>query len=75
MRDKWYADNRDLIKWGAILRLAGFYEAHRVLYLACYRPTQFGKLVIDGQQCEIPEEVIAHFRNLRTIEASCRECG
>jgi hypothetical protein len=67
MRDKWYADNRDLIKWGVLLRLAGIYKAARILQLAFYRPSEFGQLVIDGQQHAIPEEVIAHFRNLRTI--------
>lgn len=67
MRDSWYSDNRDLIKWGVLLRLAGIFEARRVLQLAYYRPAQFGQIVIDGQAHEIPEEVILHFRNLRTI--------
>ena len=67
MRDRWYADNRDLIKWGILLRLAGSFEASRILQLAFYRPSKFGQLVIDGQAHSIPQEVIAHFRNLRTI--------
>ena len=67
MRDRWYADNRDLIKWGVLLRLAWSFEAPRILQLAFYRPSEFGQLVIDGQAHNIPEEVIAHFRNLRTI--------
>jgi hypothetical protein len=67
MRDRWYADNRDLIKWGVLLRLAGSFEAPRILQLTFYRPSEFGQLVIDGQAHNIPEEVIAHFRNLRTI--------
>ncbi len=67
MRDVWYADNRDLIKWGVLLQLASIFEVGRVLQLAFYRPGEFGRLVIDGQEHEIPEEVIAHFRNLRTI--------
>lgn len=67
MRDRWYADNRDLIKWGILLQLAGRFEAPRILQLAFYRPSEFGQLIIDGQAHNIPEEVIAHFRNLRTI--------
>lgn len=67
MRDTWYADKRDLIKWGVLIRLAGIFEARRILQLAYYRPAQFGQLVIDGQGYDIPEEVIAHFRNLRTV--------
>jgi hypothetical protein len=67
MRDRWYGDKRDLIKWGVLLRLAGSFEARRILQLAFYRASEFGQLVIDGQAQDIPEEVIAHFRNLRTI--------
>lgn len=67
MRDRWYGDKRDLIKWGILLRLAEIFEAERILQLAYYRPSEFGRLVIDGQEHDIPAEVIAHFRNLRTI--------
>ena len=67
MRDIWYADKRDLIKWGVLFHLAESFEAARVLQFAFYRPSDFGRLVVDGQQQDIPEEVIAHFRNLRTI--------
>lgn len=67
MRDIWYADNRDLVKWGVLLRLAAIFEAVRIIHLAFYRPSEFGKLLIDGREHDIPEEVIAHFRNLRTI--------
>ncbi len=67
MRDIWYADNRDLIKWGVLVRLAATFEVTRILQLAYFRPSRLGQLVIDGQEYDIPEEVIAHFRNLRTI--------
>jgi len=50
-----------------LLRLADIFEVGRVLQLAFYRPGEFGRLVIDGQEHDIPEEVIAHFRNLRAI--------
>ena len=67
MRDIWYADNRDLIKWGVLFRLAETFNAGRIIQLAFYRPSNFGQLFIDGQEQDIPGEVIAHFRNLRTI--------
>jgi len=67
VRDIWYADHRDLIKWGILLRLADIFEADRILHLAFYRPSEFGQVVIDGQEYDIPEEVLAHFRNLRAI--------
>jgi hypothetical protein len=69
MRDRWYADNRDLVKWGVLLRLADSFGVSRILQLAFYRPSEFGKLVIEGEEHDIPEEVIAHFRDLRTISS------
>ena len=68
MRNQWYADNRDLIKWGVLLQLANRFEAKRILQVAYYRSSAFGSLVIDGQERDLQEDVVAHFRNLRTIE-------
>ena len=48
MPDCWYADNRDLIKWGVLLQLARALQAARILHLAFYRPSEFGQIVIDG---------------------------
>ena len=67
MRDVWYADNRDLIKWGVLFRLAEKFEAARIIQVVYYRPSTFGPIEIDGQQVNVPEEVIAHFRNIRAV--------
>ena len=67
MRDNWFSDNRDLVKWGTLLRLADIFDARRILQIAYYRPSEFGKIEIDGDEFDIPEEVINHFRNLRTV--------
>lgn len=69
MRDIYYADNRDLIKWGVLLRLAEMFDAARIVHVAYYRESQFGPLIIDGQEFDVPQSVLAHFRNLRTIAA------
>jgi hypothetical protein len=71
MKDVWYADNRDLVKWGVLLRLAEQYGAKRVLQVAYYRPTDWSKrsrLKINEHECSIPKEVLGHFRNLRDIQ-------
>ena len=68
MRDTWYADKRDLIKWGVLLCLAERFDAQRIVQVAYYRPTKFGSLIIDHQECDLPAEAIAHFRNLRAID-------
>lgn len=67
MQDRWYADNRDLVKWGVLLRLAETFDVRRVLQFAFYRPSTFGQLFIDGQAHDLPAEVVSHFRDLRTI--------
>jgi len=66
MQDKFYADNRDLVKWAILL--AEIYHAHRILQLAFYRPSEFANVVIGGTEQDIPSEVLAHFRDLRKIE-------
>src|SRR5579884_1719309 len=67
MQDIWYGDKRDLIKWGVLLRLADIIQADRIVQLAFYRPSEFGRLVIDGHEHDIPGEVVSHFRNMRNI--------
>jgi hypothetical protein len=69
MRDKWYSDNRDLVKWGILLRLTETFQTRRILQLAYYRPSEFAGLIIDGQPCTLPADVVAHFRNVQHIAA------
>jgi hypothetical protein len=67
MRDKFFADNRDLVKWAVLHRLAEIFQAQRILQLAFYRQSEFANIIIDGQEYDIPQEVLGHFRDLRTI--------
>jgi len=67
MRDKWYSDNRDLIKWSVLLLLARRHHAHRILQIAFYNASEFGNIEIDGHRHQIPDEVISHFRGIRNV--------
>ena len=67
MRDKWYADNRDLIKWSVLLLLARRRKAGRILQIAFLNASDFGEIEIDGKRHQIPQEVLFHFRNVRNI--------
>lgn len=67
MQDRWYSDNRDLVKWSILLQLAETFEVLRVLQLAFYRPSTFGQIVIDGQTKDLRAEVITYFRDLRRV--------
>ena len=67
MRDKWYSDNRDLIKWSVLLLLAREHHAHRILQIAFLNPSELGEIEIDGHLHPIPNEVISHFRDIRKV--------
>ena len=67
MRDRWYGDNRDLVKWGVLLTLAERFAAKHVLQVLYYRPTQWAQLELDGESVKLPPAVVAHFRQATTI--------
>lgn len=67
MQDKWYSDNRDLVKWSTLLLIARKYRSERILQIAYFRHSQFSKVTIDEKEFEIPSEVLAHFRDIRKI--------
>src|SRR3989338_6091679 len=68
MQDIWYADKRDLVKWATLYHLAHIFKGSRIIQIAFYRKEKkFGKIIIDGQEKEIPKEVISHFRDIHKI--------
>jgi hypothetical protein len=73
MRDKCYADNRNLVRWGVLLTLADRHAAKHILQVLYYRPTEWAQLELDGEQIPLPAAVIRHFRSVTaaaTINAS-----
>ena len=68
MRDIWYADNRDLVKWAVLFILAKKFKAEMIFQIAYYSQSDFGKIRINGKAMEIPNEVISHFRNILNIK-------
>lgn len=68
MRNKWYCDNRDLVKWAILTHLAKMVAATRILQIAYFRHDNFEAIEIDGELLEIPPEVKSHFRDIRRIE-------
>lgn len=67
MRDQFYSDKHDLVKWAILYRLANKFGASRIIQIAFYRQSNFPKIIIAGEEFDIPQEVIAHFRDLRKI--------
>lgn len=68
MKDIWYADNRDLVKWSVLLHLVRKYNAKKILQIAYYRNSDFKSFEIDGVNHNIPKEIINHFRRIKNIE-------
>ncbi len=73
MRDQWYSDNRDLIKWSVLLLLARKLNADRIIQIAFLNPSEFGDIEIDGERCAIPDEVLSQFRDIRGITCLSRK--
>src|SRR3972149_5307749 len=71
MRDEWYSDNRDLVKWGVLLQLAQLYDTATILQVAYYRATPWDEqsIEIDGRAYPLPSEVVNHFRNINNVAA------
>jgi len=67
MRDIWYADNRDLVKWSVLIHLAKKHDINNILQLAYYRTSEFGSITVNGTEFPIPVEVKDHFRNINNI--------
>jgi len=75
MRDEWYGDKRDLVKWGVLLHLADQFSSRSILQVPYYRPSEWRDLEIDGQRYPFPDAVVKHFRTIRDIrrlKARCR---
>lgn len=69
MRNQWYGDNRDLVKWGVLFELARRYGATHILQVLYQRPTAWGQLEIDGELVRLPDAVIEHFRSTAAVSA------
>lgn len=73
MRDLWYGDKRDIVKWGAIRFLAGRHGIRTVLQVAFYRPYT---LRINEAEVELPQDVFEHFvRDLDDVKRLGKKTG
>ncbi len=69
MRDCWYGDKRDIVKWVMLVHLAREQAIKTILWVVFYRekyPQE--ELKLDKQWKPIPKEVWKHFRDIRTIK-------
>jgi hypothetical protein len=70
MKDIWYADNRDLVKWAVLLNLAADYDLAAVVQVGFLRPGSQGpRLLCDDKEVPFPTAVWQHFRTPGRVTA------
>ncbi len=76
MRDDWYGDKRDLVKWGVLFHLARHYRVRAIIQVPFLRAriTEGPWLESNRRRWLIAAEVWLHFRNLLDIRRLGRRC-
>jgi len=67
MKDTWYGDNRDPVKWTVLLHLAQKFGMRCVFQVLYHRPSEWKSVEVDDEKVEISTPVIAHFRDCGSI--------
>ena len=76
MRDCWYGDNRDIVKWSVALQLARREGLADVVYVAMHRPDDdWPPLVTAHGPVRLPDEVVRHFRDLDDLQRLGAQTG
>ena len=69
MRDRWYGDDRDVVKWSAALHLAHREGLSDVVYVAMHRPDDdWPPLATARGPVALPDGVVRHFRDLDDLQ-------
>jgi hypothetical protein len=67
MRDEWFGDNRDLLKWTILIEIARRHHCERILQVLYRRSTKWGQIEFDGTRIGISTEVTRRFRDCASI--------
>jgi hypothetical protein len=67
MRDEWFGDNRDLLKWTILIEIASRYHCERILQVLYRRHSKWGQIKFDGDRIDISTDVIRRFRDCTSI--------
>lgn len=69
MRNQWYADKSDLVKWGGIIHLCNKTKITNVMQVAYFREcSKKSQLYFEKEDIPIPDKVIEHFRDIEDIK-------
>ena len=76
MRDRWYGDDRDVVKWSALVHLARREVVSDILHVAMYRTDPSpAPLATARGRADLPNEVLRHFRNLDHMQRLAAATG
>jgi len=76
MRDTWYGDKRDLVKWATLIHVARANRIGVIIQVALYVPDNVEhRLRTPGGCVAFPKEVLAHFRNVDEIQGLSERTG
>ena len=76
MRDKYYSDDRDLLKWATLVRIASTHELRTVIQVPYWRPEKVHpQLNFMGKQVPVSSKVWKFFRNIHSITRLGPEIG
>jgi len=76
MRNQWYGDERDLVKWGTLLHLAKTHGAVRIVQVAYLRPDEKEyALYSKSGSFQIDPAILDHFRDLSDIQRLSESSG
>ena len=76
MRDRWYSDNRDLVKWGTLVHLAQTNKITTIFQVAFYRADS-SEIILQTSKGPVPfpSVVLDHFRKIEQIAGLQKLCG
>ncbi len=69
MKDTWYADQRDLVKWGTLAHLAEHHSLAVIVQVAYLRPGTRGMLLNGKDEVPISPAVWSFFRDVTAVRS------
>ena len=75
MKDAWYGDRRDLVKWGTLVHLAHSEQIRTVIQVAFLRRGERPPLRTDQGEVRIAQEVWQHLRDVNLIRGLGKKAG
>jgi hypothetical protein len=68
VRDGWFGDNRDLVKWSTLVHLAKRETLQRIVQVAYFRESPRPKLITGAGPLDLDGKIWTFFRDLRSVE-------